>query len=335
VTFKDGARTFLLGGPVYGGSDRYAIEQPSGRAYVLSKDLISSLEIGESSLHLLDPRGFEVSRLESVTIEANDKKKTVTRVQTGVEGQQIKTWGDPVTKKADGTIANFIENTNNLRPTEYLPDVKVADLTPVLLLTYKDAGGGKLGTLRLYKREKAGELPANTDLDPANPPKGETEYLIVTEKTRIPALVRKDTAIRTEQDIETVFSDRPASTQPKTDPLGTSPLPPNSPRGAAPGGDPHGDLHDDPHSGLGEDPPKGAAPGGAAPKGSAAPGGVAPKGSAAPGGAAPKGGSGDAPKPGAAPGSAAAPAKMAPPNLPIGLPPGITPNQAPAATQGH
>src|SRR6185369_5072368 len=85
VTFKDGAKTFLLGGSVYGGSDRYVIEPQSGRAYVLSKDLIASLEIGETSLHLLDPRGFDLNKLDAVTIDANGKSKTVSRVQTGVE----------------------------------------------------------------------------------------------------------------------------------------------------------------------------------------------------------------------------------------------------------
>ena len=46
--------------------------------------------------------------------------------ECGVEGQQIKTWGDPETKKPDQTLANFIDNANNLRPSDYAPDLKVA-----------------------------------------------------------------------------------------------------------------------------------------------------------------------------------------------------------------
>lgn len=281
VTFKDGARSFLVGGSVYGGSDRYIVDQKSGRAYVLSKDLISTLEIGESTLHLLDPRGFESNKLESVTIEANGKSKTVVRVTTGVEGQQVKTWGDSDTKKADQTVANFVDNANNLRPTEFAPDVKIADLTPILKLIYKDSAGRVLSTLQLYKREKPGELAPGADLDPANPPKGETEYLITTEKTRGPAIVRRDTAQRTEQDIVTVFSDHPTSIEPKGNPFGNAPLPPPSPHGkpAAPGAG----------SGSGSAAP---APGAAAP---AAPAGGAavpanPHGAAAPAGGAPAGG---------------------------------------------
>jgi len=320
VSFKDGKRSFLVGGSVYGGSDRYVADEASKRAYVFSKDLISSLEFGESSLHLLDPRGFETSKIESVTIEGAGKSKTAARVQTGVEGQQIKTWGDPATKKADQTIANFIDNSNNLRPTEYRPEVKVADLTLVLKLTYKDARGDQLGTLQLYKREKAGELPPNTELDPANPPKGETEYLIMTEKTRVPAVVRKDTAQRTEEDIVTVFSDHPTSIEPKGNPFGNTPLPSPNPHGAP--ANPHGAA------------PAGGGSNGAAiaptPAGSAAPVKLEPDAPKPPGaGAAPAPAKADAPKP---PAPAPAPAKADAPKPPAAAP---TPNPAPAATQNR
>ena len=77
-------------------------------------------------------------------------------------------------------------------------------------LTYKDARGGVLGTLNLYKYEKPGQLAPEQELDPANPPKGELEYYIMTERTRVPGLVRKDTAQRMENDIETVFSSKPS-----------------------------------------------------------------------------------------------------------------------------
>ncbi len=272
VTFKDGStRTFVLGGAVYGGSDKYVMDEKSGKAYVLSKDLLSGLEIGQSSLQLTDPRGFDATKIGSVTLDANGKSKSFARITTkgGADGnQQVKTWADPTTKKADQTAANFIDNANNLRPTEYAADLKIADLTPVMKLTYKDERGSLLGTLQLFKREKPGQLMEGQELDPANPPKGETEYYIVTEKTRVPAIVRKDTAQRAENDIETVFSGKqpePKSIDPKGNPFGSmppghaappgapSPTPPSgapapggapaNPHGAAPGAapaDPHG-----------------------------------------------------------------------------------------------
>src|SRR5262249_4975876 len=154
VTFKDGSRSFLVGGSVYGGSDRHVGDTQSHRAYVFSKDLISNLDIGESALHLIDAHRFDLGMMEGLTIDDGGKSKTFGRVQKDVEGQQVKTWGDPVTKKPDQTVANFIENTNNLRPTDYEPKLDVTQFAPVLKLTYLDAHGSRLGTLLLYKREK-------------------------------------------------------------------------------------------------------------------------------------------------------------------------------------
>jgi len=273
VTFKDGStHTFLVGGSVYGGSDKYVIDQQTNKAYVFARDMLASLEIGESSLHLTDPRGFDAAKIGSVTINAGDKSRTAVRVTTHGEGEhagEVKTWGEPDTKKPNQTVANFIDNANNLRPVEYASNLKVSDMKPVLKLTYKEERGATLGTLTLYKYEKPGELPPGATLDPANPPKPETEYYIMTEKTRVPALVRKDTAGRAEQDIDTVFTAKPEdvkSVEPKGNPFGNQPLPPPNkfnPHGAPPpvpgmGSavapppvNPHGGMPGSPHAGLG------------------------------------------------------------------------------------
>ena len=47
---------------------------------MLSKDLLSGLEIGESSLHLTDPRGFDANKIGGVTLEANGKSKSWERI---------------------------------------------------------------------------------------------------------------------------------------------------------------------------------------------------------------------------------------------------------------
>jgi hypothetical protein len=248
VTFKDGPKTFLVGGLVYGGSDRYVVDQSSGKAYVFSRDLISGLEVGESSLHLLDPRGFDAAKIEEIAIESGGKSKTVVRMETETDGQKRKTWADADTKKPNQTAANFVDNANNLRPTEYAANLKISDLTPVLKLTYRGANQGQLGTLTLYRYQKPGQLAPDQELDPANPPKGETEYYVVTEKTRVPGLVRRDTAERTENDIETVFSGKPANegtgsgaaVQPKGNPFGTPGAAAHSPVASPPAGQPHG-----------------------------------------------------------------------------------------------
>ena len=262
VTFKDGKRSFLIGGSVYGGSDRYVVDEQSKKAYVLSKELISGLEIGESSLHLTDPRGFDVNKIASVTIEANGKSKTAVRVTAGAEGQQVKTWGDPQTKKPNQTIANFIDNANNLRPTEYSATTKLGTAPAIVTLTYKDEHNAVLGTLSLYKHDKAATLPEGAELDMANPPKGEVEYFIMTPRTRVPAIVRKDTAERAEQDVSTVFSDNPMqSVDPKGNPFGKVKPDMLKNNGAPPG------LAPNPHAPDGANPPgdNPHAPGGAMP----------------------------------------------------------------------
>jgi len=247
VTFKDGStKTFLVGGSVYGGSDKYVQDESSKKAYVFSRDLLSQIEIGESSLHLTDPRGFDAAKIASVTINAGDKTRTAVRVTTHGQGEsagEVKTWGEPDTKKPNQTVANFIDNANNLRPVEYASNLKPSDMKKVLELTYKEERGATLGTLTLYKYDKPGELPPGATLDPANPPKPTTEYYIMTEKTRVPALVRKDTAQRAEQDIDTVFTAKPedvkSPVEPHGNPFGNAPgTPPNgagfNPHGAPP-----------------------------------------------------------------------------------------------------
>ncbi len=245
VTFKDGAHTFVIGGSPFGGGDRYAMDLGTGKAYVISKDLVSGLEVGETSLHLVDPRGFDPTKLDQVTIEAGGKSKVIARIQTGVEGQQVKTWGDPETKKADQTIANFIDNANNLRPTEYKPDVTLASLTQIVKLSFRDEHGKALGWIEVFKRDKPVD-PA-VPVNPANPPKPVTEYYLMSEKTRVPALLKKEQAERTDQDVITVFSDHPLELPPKppggphggnfkpgNGPLPPVPVAPGAPPGALP-----------------------------------------------------------------------------------------------------
>ena len=319
LTFKDGAKTFLVGGPVYGGSDRYVADQASGHAYVLAKDLIAGLDTGETALHLTDPRGFDAAKMDAVTIEAGGKQKTVVRFDAEQDGTKRKTWADAETKTPNTLAANFVDGVNNLRPTEYATTLKASDMTPVLRLTYKNDKGATLGTLQLLRYEKPGQLAPEQELDPANPPKGETEYYILTEKTRVPGLVRKDTAQRTEGDIENLFSG-------KTEPTGSG-----SGSGKSPGSiDPHGNPLGS-HPGM--VPNEHAGPGGSAPPVDPMPG--MPHGGATPpappvrpsaGSAAP------APAKAQAAGSAAAPATNAPPVV-TPLPPAPKPAAAAGSAQ--
>lgn len=221
VTFRDGARAFWVGGSVDSGN-RYVVDQQSGTAYVMAKDMISPLETGESTLQPTDVRGFDLAKAEGVDIEWGSRRQSAVRITTGdAADKQVKTWGDAATKKPNQPVATFIDNIGNLKPTEYSTTVSIEGVSPLVKLTYKDAGGKALGSVTVYKIESPGVLPDGQELDPANPPKGEVNYYVWTEKTRVPALVRKDTAQRAEQDLPIVFGDvqAPEPKKPATPPL--------------------------------------------------------------------------------------------------------------------
>ncbi|HRC56402.1 MAG TPA: DUF4340 domain-containing protein, partial [Kofleriaceae bacterium] len=206
VVFKDGQRACVVGGQVYGGSDRYVLETATGKGYVFSRELLSALEGGFTSLRLSDPRGFEQTDAKQVSVSAGGKTRDAARVTaTSAEGQASETWGDAATKKADQSLANFIDNSFNLLPTNFEPAVKMSDLTPVMALTYRDGKGTALGELKLFKRSRAAEMPTDGTGDLANPPPPLVEYFIVTPKTRVMAMVNRSVAERAEQDLATLF----------------------------------------------------------------------------------------------------------------------------------
>jgi hypothetical protein len=210
IVFRDKTYTFVVGGSPYGNRDRYALDTDTGIGYVLSGELISPLEQGESGLRLTDPRGFDANSIHQVTVSTPDQKSRVAQRMMAdppkAEGSakpvttKTKTWGDPAVGKPDQTLANFVDNADRMRPTKYEAALDRATLTEIVKLTYRDQGGKTLGSMTLYKGEKAP--------DPANPaaPAGGVEYYVVTEKTRVPGVVPKGTAERVEQDIATLFA---------------------------------------------------------------------------------------------------------------------------------
>jgi hypothetical protein len=209
VVMKSGTRSFVIGGSVYGGRDKYVLDTDSGKGYVLSGDLLSPFEQGESGLRLTDPRGFPADQIQKVTVSvaATNKARSAVRMLSAAPAKpdpgdphapptgKTKTWGDPATGKPDQTLANFIDNAERLKPTKYEASLDPAAMTEVVKLAYQDAKGGTLGTVTLYKRDKPAEGAA-----PAV-----TEYYVMTEKSRVPGFVPKGAAERIDQDVATVF----------------------------------------------------------------------------------------------------------------------------------
>jgi hypothetical protein len=210
IVFKGVTKSFVIGGAVFGGSDKYVLDTETNKVYVMSGQLITPFEQGESTLRLQDPRGFDAAKVQQVTVAAGDKSRAAKRVMADTPKPdttnphapppgKTKTWGDPATGKPDQTLANFIDNLDRLKPTKYEADLDPASMTEVVKISYQDAGGGALGTMRLYKREK----PAEPGATP--PPTPVIEYYVMTEKTRVPGLVPKSMAERVDNDVATVF----------------------------------------------------------------------------------------------------------------------------------
>ena len=203
VIFKDGTKNFVIGDPVTGTAQRYALDPDSGKGYILAGTLLSPLQSGESVLAPRKPNGFDEASLDSVVLTANGKTRSASRIETTTEkGIKAKTWGDKKTDKPDQTLANVIDNIGNLHASKYAPELAVKDMTEIVSVAYKDATGKQLGTLGLYRIEKPGEAGPN----PTKPPPPVTEYYVLTPTTRVPALVSKALADRIEQDVPTLFS---------------------------------------------------------------------------------------------------------------------------------
>lgn len=224
IVFADGAKTMVLGGRVQGGSDRYVLDVDTNKGFVLAGALVTPLEGGEGSLRPSDLRSFDPKAAMQVEIAAGDKKKTVFRIkakQTVPDGADphtpkpkdefVETWGEGQT--ADTAAANFIDKIEKLKPTSYESKLDPKTLTNIVTLTYKDGGGKVLGTMQVLKSEKPGEKPPAPPPpapgQPAPPAPAEpapvVDYYLITERTRVPAVLPKVAAERIAPDIETVL----------------------------------------------------------------------------------------------------------------------------------
>ncbi len=226
VVFTDGAKTLVLGGKVQGGSDRYVLDVDTGKGFVLTGTLITPLEGGEGSLRPSDLRSFDPKTAMQVEIGSGDKKKLVHRIKVKQSAgdpadphapppkkeQEIETWGEGAT--ADTAAANFIDKVEKLKPVSYAATIDVKTLTAIVTLTYRDLKGKPLGTMQLLKLEKPGEAlpppppptdPAAPPPPPPAPPPPVVEYYLMTERTRVPALLPKVEAERIVPDLATVF----------------------------------------------------------------------------------------------------------------------------------
>lgn len=206
LAFAGGARTLTIGGRVSGGSERYALDESGKRLLIIAGSLVEPLAGGETGLRLTDPKGFDVAKVDRVTIATGGKQKVLRRgAGKDDKGNTTKTWIDAATGAPDQTAANFISSIDRLRPSKYRPDVDLGSDAALVTLTYADKGGQPLGTVAFYARQLASSPPTDVAAAPASQAPTTTEYFLVTARARAPGLLDGSMASRVEADLATVF----------------------------------------------------------------------------------------------------------------------------------
>jgi uncharacterized protein DUF4340 len=187
IRFRDRTqRAFSLGNTVVGGGGRYALDGSANRVYVLSSDMLRSLEPGSGELRLTELHAFEPSRLAAVTIHAGGGQRRMQRRTSTTPPQNI--WTQPGSEQPDQAFTNFMEQLNQLWISRFAVDVSADSLETVLRVEYFDDDGDRIGSLDLFRTRTAPRV-----------------YYMRTPRTIVPGEIYAPLGERIEQDVATVF----------------------------------------------------------------------------------------------------------------------------------
>lgn len=207
VTVEGGDQErLLLGSPVFGSTDRYALDPATGRAYAVSGEFVQTLESGRVRLQDRDLHGFDMSRVDRVVLTTPGSQRV--RVRTG-SGPQAG-WAPPdEPDRTDATFVNFMGRVETLRVLDYHPELDADSLELLARLEYLDDDGDQLGVLEFYRRNGSAEE--------------DTAYYLRTERTRILARVNVPVAERVAEDLEQLFGGEEGGAPPPSPGRGSSP----------------------------------------------------------------------------------------------------------------
>jgi hypothetical protein len=196
VHYGTSQRQLIIGGKVYGGSDRYVVDPGSGKAYVIPGSVLQPLAGGDSVLRDNKILPFESKDVGKVVIKTPTSQRALVRGEkpgATPTAPAIATWADEKTPKEDDqTLANFMNRVERLVPSDFNPDMKDEGLTSVLTLTYTAKDGKPMGTVELFKKpaDKAGEF----------------QYFLRSKRTRVLAEIHAASAQRIDKDLEQLFN---------------------------------------------------------------------------------------------------------------------------------
>lgn len=161
VIHDGGTRSLRVGGKIFGGTDRYAIDPSTGEGYVISQVVTRDLSNGEAGLRLAKIHDYPDEEVGKAVIEAQGQTRTMVRITTTDDkGREVRTWADAQTPGTpDQTTANFLRGMDVLRPARFIGDEDVSKLERVVRVEYQTRVGAPLGWVELYRQPVASNGP--------------------------------------------------------------------------------------------------------------------------------------------------------------------------------
>jgi hypothetical protein len=186
VKFRNGERTLELGDVTPGGANRYAREPQKREVYVLSGDLIGDLEAADVRLPDRELHSWSEHEPTRARISAAGKQRTL--VRGGEETNRF--WADAASaSQKDETSMNWLTKIDRLRVASY-DATPPKGRVPVVRIEYAGMRGESAGFFELWK----GPGPENT-----------LGYWVVTEATRLTAMVLQSQGEEIERDLRSIL----------------------------------------------------------------------------------------------------------------------------------
>lgn len=185
VRFGDELRELVVGDSIFGGGDRYAAEPATGVGYVIPRDLVNPLRIGEGAIRERWLHHFQDAEVAAVRVVTGTggEPRTMARGEAGE-------WTGPESAEPDAGFANLMERIGQLAIAGYGVDPSsLGSPLPLLRVDYIDAEGSTLGFMELFR-------DAGAERDP---------YYIRSERTRVLARAVTTLAERVEQGLGEAF----------------------------------------------------------------------------------------------------------------------------------
>lgn len=183
VEFAGGSRELIVGDSVFGGEDRYVLEAATGRGYVISREIMNRIELGEGALRERMVNNFRHNDVAEVRVTAGaGGERTMVRTESDE-------WMEPGSDVPDVAFGNFMERVDEMAIDGYANPPPRERLRLLLRMEYLDDDGDVLGFLELLRDDLA-ERDA---------------YYLRSESTRIVARSHSLMAERLEQAVGDIF----------------------------------------------------------------------------------------------------------------------------------